>query len=156
MKKQMKLDGEKGKSKGGFNLLKTFIQYNNLELEIEILKEQIKLAENNLTFWFGKGIPFGSYGSHKFGINTALKQTDDSIDTINKLKEHLEHLEENKRKIDNRLKEFKGLEYQVAYKRYVEGKQLNEIADELNKSYEHIRRVHAKLKKNATFMLQTN
>lgn len=39
---------------------------------------------------------------------------------------------ETQKDILEKLKQLEGLEYQIAYKRFVEGKTLNEIADELN------------------------
>jgi DNA-directed RNA polymerase specialized sigma subunit len=138
-------------------LLETFVHYNDLCLEIEILQEQISLTEKEIKYWYSAGsIPLGSYGAFKYGANTALNQSEKKIRSLSKLKARLKELEESKERIDLRIKKFKGIQYQVAYKRYAEGKQLNEIADELNLSYEHIRRIHAKIKKNATPMLQTN
>jgi hypothetical protein len=135
-------------------MLITFTTYNELCLEIELLKEQIKLNENQLEYWFGikmnkrfDGIPFGSYGVHRFGANTGLIQAEKTIFSLNKLNERLEELEQAKNRIEELLKKFERLEYKIAYKRYVEGKTLKEIAAELKISYIYARELMSKIKK---------
>jgi hypothetical protein len=128
-------------------LLDTFRLYNDLCLEIEILQEQIASTEKSLEYWLGSRIPFGSPGSHKFGINTAMQQTDYTIDTLNLMKERMEQLKDSKQKIDEKIGQFKGLEYKIAYMRYCEGKSLKEIAQELGYHYDYIRQVMSKMRK---------
>lgn len=79
------------------------------------------------------------------------------IDEISKLEsmiylqeEMLKGLYETKEKIDNKLKGLEGLEYKVAYLKYVEGLNLQQIASKLGYSYQYIREVNAKTYKVPT------
>jgi hypothetical protein len=136
-------------------MLEIFKSYNDLCLEIEVLKEQIQLTQNSLEYWFGiklnnpysSGIPFSSNGVHRFGAVTGLIQAEKTIDALNKQNERLEQLETAKKRIEELLSQFQSLEYEIAFKRYVEGKSLKEIASELNKSYDYIRELMSKMKK---------
>lgn len=47
---------------------------------------------------------------------------------------------------------FKGIESQILKKKYVEGKTLEEIAEELNYSYSHIKAKHAELRRRLDFI----
>lgn len=63
---------------------------------------------------------------------------------------NLEHMEETKAKINSKLNGLEGLQYKVEYKHSIEGKTLQQIADELGYSYDHIRRIHSKCHNEAT------
>lgn len=136
-------------------MLNTFILYNDLCLEIEVLKEQIKLTGSELEYWFGikfddsygDGIPLGAIGVNKFGVVAALDQTERKVKSLNKLRDRLEKLEQSKEKIESLLKNVKGLEYKIARLRYVEGKSLKEISEELGYSYDYIREVMSRMRK---------
>ncbi|WP_243299130.1 hypothetical protein [Bacillus litorisediminis] len=135
-------------------MLDTFIHYNDLRLEMEVVKEQIYFTEKELEYWFGirmhdkelEGIPLGAIGVHKFGVPAALEQAEKKINAINKLRDRLEKLETEEGKIRELLSRFKGLEYKIAYMKYVERKTLREIAEELCYSYDYIREVHSRMK----------
>jgi hypothetical protein len=137
-------------------MLEIFETYNDILLEIDIIQEQIKLTENGLRYWFGiklnpeiksAGIPFGAPGTHRFGAIAGLIQADKTIESLNGLNERLEQLERAKKRIDDLVRQFDGLEYKISYKRYVEGKTLKETADELGYSYDYIREVMSRMKK---------
>jgi hypothetical protein len=137
-------------------MLEIFETYNDILLEIEVIQEQIKLTENGLRYWFGiklnpeyrtAGIPFGAPGTHRFGAMAGLIQAEKSIDALNKLNERLEQLEKAKKRIDQITSQFDGLEYKIAYSRYVEGKTLKESAEDLDKSYDYIREVMSRMKR---------
>jgi DNA-directed RNA polymerase specialized sigma subunit len=118
---------------------------------MDIIQEQITLAEKEVKYWYSAGtIPLSSYGAFKYGANTALEQSERKIKALNRLKKRFDQMEQSKKRMDEAISRFQGLEYKIAYRRYVLGKQLNEIADELGYTYEHIRRIHAKLRKDAT------
>ena len=136
-------------------MIEPFVRYNDLCVEIEVAKEQIKLTEYELEYWFGinfhdrelNGIPFAARGVNRFGTLTALNQTDDKIKMLNKLREHLEELEQAKSRIESLLGKFDRLEYKIAYKRFVEGKTLRVISEELSYSYDYVRELMSKMKK---------
>ncbi len=143
--------------------LEVFHNYSDLCVEIEVAKEQIKLTEYELEYWFGirmndresNGIPLGARGVDRFGVNTALEQAEDKIRSLNKLRDRLDKLDNTRIKIETLLSNFRGLEYRIAYLRYVEGKSLREVADELGYSYDYIRELMSKMKKQPTENPQT-
>jgi hypothetical protein len=131
-------------------LLETFVHYNDLCLEIEILQEQISLTEKEIKYWYSAGsIPLGSYGAFKYGANTALEQSERKIKAFHKLKDRLEQLEESKKKIDLWMNDLKGLDYKVAKMKYVDGKNLKQISAELGYSYIYIREVMGRIRKSS-------
>jgi hypothetical protein len=127
--------------------------YSDLLTEIEVIKEQIDLTERELNYWYGidlqkqKGIPLSGWGGMKYGTMTALHQGEKKMTSLSKLQERLEQLEEIKQRIETLLNKFEGLEYQIAYKRIVEHKTHQEIADELGYSHQYIKEKWAKRKK---------
>lgn len=60
----------------------------------------------------------------------------------------LEDKRQTQREILNKLEQLEGLEYKIAYKRFVEGKTLNEIASELGYSHDYMREVSSNIKKS--------
>ena len=69
--------------------------------------------------------------------NTLTKHTE--IEDILKKKHEL------KKRAEKALEKFEGIEYKVAYKRYVEGKTLEEIADELHYSLSGIKKISMRI-----------
>lgn len=68
-----------------------------------------------------------------------IKEQHDNIEKMLELKKRL------KKAAEKILSQFEGVEYKVAYARFVEGKLLREIADELNYSYDYIRKMMSKI-----------
>jgi|SRR5690625_3452029 len=123
--------------------------YSDLLTEIRLIKDQIKLTEKELEYWYGvdrdgEGIPLGGLGSHKFGANTSVIQGQKKIQSLKKLNERLKELEYAKVRQDILLEQFEGLEYKIAYHRIVDNMTLKEIAEELGYSHQHIRRLWSK------------
>jgi hypothetical protein len=58
---------------------------------------------------------------------------------IQRLELLIQRLSKSKMLIENKLEEAEGIDYQIIYKKYVEGKSLKIIAEELNYSYAWIR-----------------
>ncbi|WP_077622018.1 hypothetical protein [Sediminibacillus massiliensis] len=122
--------------------------YSDITVEIELIKEQIKFTEWELEYWFGikfhdeniDGIPLASKGSFKYGTETALIQAQKKLTSLNKLYEQLESYESAKKKMDKLIHALDGLEYKIAYKRIVEEKTHQEIADELGYTHDYIRK----------------
>lgn len=70
-----------------------------------------------------------------------IRERHDEIERIIRLKKRL------KRAAEKVLSRFEGVEYKVAYARFVEGKLLREIAGELNYSYDYVRKIMSKVNK---------
>src|SRR5699024_4973812 len=77
------------------------------------------------------GIPLMGSGDHEFGLNAALIQSEKKLTSYHNLNERLKELEYARVRMDILLEQFDGLDYKVAYKRIVEFKTHQEIADEL-------------------------
>lgn len=126
--------------------------YSDLLTEIEIIKEEIKLTEQELQYWFGidldkgTGIPLSGSGSKKYGTNVALIQTDKKTARLSKLKKRLKELEYAKVRIDMFMEKLEGLDYKIAYYRIVENMTHKEIAKELGYTEQYIRERWAKTK----------
>ncbi|WP_077704988.1 hypothetical protein [Virgibacillus dokdonensis] len=126
--------------------------YADMLIEIEIIEDQIELVTKELKYWFGidldkeKGIPLGGSGSHKFGAQASLIQADKKIKTYHKLTEQLKELKFAKVRMDMLMEQFKGLDYKIAYKRIVESKTHQEIADDLGYSHQYIKERWLKIK----------
>lgn len=119
--------------------------YQDLLLEIQIYKSRLedleresyainRLREKN-------NIDLDIYVERKCKMDNeaAILQAiiDDKVETSIKLRKELGQLE--------------GLEYRIAYKRYIEGKSLDTIAEELNYSDSHIKKKSATLSKRVNF-----
>lgn len=119
--------------------------YADVLNEIEIIKDQIAFTKKELKYWFGIdieeefGIPLGGKGSFKYGANTSVIQADKKVKSLWRLEEKLKQLEYAKARWDILIERLEGLDYKIAYKRIVESKTHQQIADELGYSHQYIR-----------------
>jgi len=124
------------------NMLEVFHYYNDLCREIDILETQLKVMETEREDWWIGGRLF-----HSVPMDRAAEK----FDHITSKMELYEKLIASKRRtrivLEAKLKQFEGLEYQVAYKRFVEKRTLCEIADELGYSEAWIKEVSSKVKR---------
>ncbi|WP_100406251.1 hypothetical protein [Bacillus solitudinis] len=127
-----------------------FRNYNDMIKEIDILETQIKMTMKERENWW-----FGGKLFHQVPLDNAARRCDLLSERIKQMHEALDELRRGKQEIESKLKRLGGLEYKIAYKRYVEGKTHQTIATELGYSPEHIRRVSSQSKR-ATRMLQTH
>lgn len=129
--------------------------YSDLLIEIECIKLQIRLTRREYEYWSGikmmdkneAGIPLAGAGVYK--TKTRIDQMDRIAKSLEDLNNRLEAHEETKAKLEELFDQFEGLEYKVAYKRYVEIKSLQQIADELGYSLSHIEKVSSRMKQKA-------
>lgn len=114
-----------------------------LEIRLMDLEEQLRAAR---ALCFNGQLPSDPMPVH-VPLDKALEQYDDIVERIKVVSAEKERKESTRKQIDRLLRQFQGLEMQVAYKRDVEGKSLLAIATELGYSYDHIRRVSSRIKK---------
>ncbi|MDF2546129.1 MAG: hypothetical protein K0R93_1027 [Anaerosolibacter sp.] len=110
------------------------------------LKAVIKLAKLNGPSDI-QGVDYskvGSSGSAQLPLLEALERIHRIESHILLHEETIAHLEETKRKMEEKVSELRGLDNKVVYMRDFQGKKLKEIADELGYSYDYIREVSAK------------
>lgn len=127
--------------------------YADVLQDIDYLKDQIKDTEYEFKWWSGvdvnkgEGEMLGGVGVKMFGVESGMIQIEKKRRALNNLYERLNMAERKKSMIENHLGKYEGLDYQVAYKKYVEKKPLYEIAEELHRSYGHIKNISMKLGK---------
>lgn len=123
-------------------MLDTFILYNDLCLEIEVLKEQLTLAENEREQWWIGGRLFTTVP-----MENAAERFDKLTDKIERMQALLKKKTDTRNKIEMLMSDYEELPRRIAYMRFVQGKSLKEIAEELNYSYQYVREVMSRLKK---------
>lgn len=131
-------------------MIEMYKSYNDLCREIEWFKGQIEILKVERQEWWKRGVM-----PNKVKFKNAIENIDRvgvSLDTYEKA---LEIREEQKSRLDNIINGFEGLEYKIAYRKYVKNMTLQEIADELGYSHDRIRHVHAEMRKNSTFTSHT-
>lgn len=121
--------------------MNTFQIYSDLMLDIEVLREQIELARAEQEQWW-----IGGRLNNTVPLNNAAERVDKLSDKIELMEKELEIKTVRMDKLNQQLQKYKGLEYKIFYKRYIECKTLKDIAEELNYNYDYIRRVAVRLK----------
>ena len=124
--------------------------YNDLCLEINILETQIEYAMLERKRWW-----FGGKLFHEVSLDNAAGRVDKLSERIKEMHLALDERKKLKFKLDGYLLSLEGVEHKVAYKRYVEGKTLPEIAKELRYSKQYIKEVSQRIKQ-PTFNLPTS
>lgn len=114
--------------------------------EIDIIKEQITQLNMSLLFWMDSDseLVFVGKGPATYGLSVSAQNVDRIHKKLNALQLMLEAFEAARDASEERIGKLSGIAYQIARLRYVEGKTLEEIADELGYSHAHIRRISAR------------
>ncbi|CEG23138.1 hypothetical protein BN1080_02082 [Planococcus massiliensis] len=126
-------------------MLDSYRFYEDLIMEIEVLELQIESAIQERENWhfmnkhrIGKHLP----------LDEVLIRMDTLAERIEWLTERIEDKKKLRRNIQEKLNGFEGLEYKVAYLRIVQGKRLEDIAEELGYSVDWIKKVSATVTKH--------
>lgn len=131
-------------------MIQYYRRYAAVKAEIAILEADIELSIEERKRSFSR--------FHDF--STGLTQFDKTQNHINRMTEQLEIKKRFVERADEALSKLNGIEFQIARLKYIEGKGLAEVADELGYSYDHIRRLHSKMIRqyhnDATDMLETS
>jgi DNA-directed RNA polymerase specialized sigma subunit len=111
--------------------------YRKLEDEIAYPESNLERSESELKRWTS-------------GDLLSIKLTDDSIDakleeSIKQIKVELAHKRRDLENLVSLIGTFRGLENNILYKKYIEGKTLVSIADEIGTSPNYIYNKHAKI-----------
>lgn len=127
------------------------IMKNHADLlnEIEIIKGQIEQYELSLTYWNGNSDTpmLGATGASKFGLSAASLNIDRIGKEINALEAMLRAFNMIRRQNEDRINKLEGLGYKIAKLRFLKGMSYKEIADKLDYSYSHVRKVAAETNK---------
>jgi len=113
--------------------------YQDLVGEIELLEwlhEDLirQLQRNERDVW-----------GHVVYLPKALAQYDSIIERMASIERELDSKRNLKRRMDDRLGSLGGIEYSVFFKQRIEGKQLQQVADELNCSYSYVTKISSRI-----------
>lgn len=121
-------------------MLTSYGFYIDLINEIELLEIQVNSAITERQNWH-------FMNQHRIGKHLPLDEVAIKMDKLAERIEWLsERIEDKKRLryiIEDKLNDFEGLEYKVAYLRIVENRKLDDIAEELGYSVDWIKKVSA-------------
>ncbi|QJD87889.1 hypothetical protein [Cohnella herbarum] len=81
---------------------------------------------------------------HKIPFIKTIARQDNLVERVRELEREIGEKKTLIRRIEEKFKNFTGLSYVVFYKRDIENKSLQIIADELGYSYDHIKRISRK------------
>lgn len=112
----------------------------DLDIDIDVTESRIEQLKREL-YSLEK-----TRDTHKLDVATYYDQKFRTEKAIENLEGTLEDMRMTRADIGDKIKDFEGLEYKVAVGKFIEGKKLEDIAEELGYSYIHIARISAKIK----------
>jgi DNA-directed RNA polymerase specialized sigma subunit len=118
--------------------------YQQLEEEIAFLEYNLENTEAELDRWI--------HGDLQYVRLTEGSQGGKVEESIEQIKKELAFKNGQRDKLLNLVGKFKGLEHQILKLKYVDGMNLEEIAEELSYSTSHIKKRHAELARLINFM----
>lgn len=111
--------------------------YRELEYEVAYLERNLERTERELKRWIE-----GDLSGVKLTAESHGAKVEDIIDRI---KKELTHKKSDLADIKNLVTTFEGLDHKILIGKYIEGKTLEEVARDLNYSYNYIKHKHAEL-----------
>lgn len=114
------------------------------------LIREIEIYENRLEDLYREDYALRRINYNKIELDVYVDRKHKLNNEVAIIQAILEDKRESQRLILEKLNKLEGLEYKIAYKKFIEGKQLNEIAEELGYSYQYTREVAAKTYKEPT------
>lgn len=114
-----------------------------LELRLDDLEDELKRARK---VCFEGTMPSDGHEVH-IPLDKALQQYDAVVAKIRETSDRLTRKKLILSRIEANIRDFQGIEYQVAYMRDIEGKPLYKIADELGYSYDWIKKISSRIRK---------
>jgi len=118
--------------------------YQKLEEEIAYLEFNLDQTERELKRWV-----YGDLSGIKLQHDSLGAQVEDKLEVI---KDAIAFKIEQKEKLIQLVSTFKGLDNQILKLKYVDGYTLEEVAEELNYSFSHIKKKHAELVRTIKFV----
>ena len=120
------------------------LDYQKLSDEIDYLEYQLDREKRELIRWSS-----GDLYNVKLNENSIASGLEDRIFNYQYDLAHKMNDQYDAKKL---IGTFKGLENKILYGKYVEGKSLEVVAEELNYSYSHISKKHAELIRTINFI----
>jgi DNA-directed RNA polymerase specialized sigma subunit len=119
--------------------------YNDLTRMIELMRSQVELLEGEQAYWWWVGDKPGK-GFMEYDLSVTSKKFDNIQEQLRQANKILDFYETVKADMDKHIHSLEGLEFKIAYKRFVENKTYKEIAKELKYSYDYVRQVASRHK----------
>jgi hypothetical protein len=131
------------------SLVDVFQTYSNLCKEIDLLEIEKKNLESEWKVYRGLMFDNPRAGFNGGMVALPMENVAERLDKIRSKHDLVEKLLEIKKRFRTQaeliLSQFDGVEYQVAYKRFVECKKLEDIAEELQYSFDWVKKVSARV-----------
>jgi hypothetical protein len=135
---------EKEVSKGVGRMAGVTDLYQDVCREIDIYEIRIRDLEHEYAFWYRAC--YGRKGP-QIPLDVCLARMKEICDRVEHYSRMLEVKEKRRKEMEQRLSEFEGLEYRVAYMRDIQGMTLAEIAVELGYSYHWVAKLSSRVRK---------
>ena len=126
--------------------------YADLKRKIDIIARQIEMYEVELEYWWFTEDNKPGKGLIHYGLSTASERTDKKLEKLNTLKKMHEFYKDIKEEIDDAINGLEGLPYKIAYRRFIQNMNYDEIAEDLGYTPGYIRQVASKTNKQRTEM----
>ena len=123
-------------------IIELYRSYNDLCGEIAWLEDQIAFTTKEQEDWWIGGRLF-----HTVPMENAAARYDKLEEKLVRMRKALRIIRAHKAKVDELILYFDSLEHQIAYLKYCKGKTYQEIADELGYTYQYVRLLHSKMKR---------
>lgn len=117
--------------------------YQEIEERIAYLEDNLSRSKSELARWVN-----GDLAKYKLTAESDGARLEEKIEVI---EIELAHKMNDLNKLKSTVSKFKGLEQKIVFGKYIEGKTLEVIAEELSYSPQYIYNRHAQLKKMVAF-----
>jgi len=118
--------------------------YQKLEEEIALLENNLDRTKRELGRWVT-----GDLSKYKLTAESDGAKLEERIEVI---QYELAHKMNDLYDLEKLINTFKGIEHKIVFKRYIEGKALGTIANELNYSLGYIKKKHAEIVRTVKFV----
>ena len=127
------------------NLVDVLTQYKDICASIEFY--EILLQDAEIEYKRNRKVLIGGPKARPthLPIDRQYEGINDTISKHEEIEKVLEAKKELKKRAEEALRKFEGIEYQVAYKRFVENRTLEEIADELHYSLSGVKKISMRI-----------
>ena len=122
--------------------------YHDLCKEIDILETRIRNLEREHKFWYSQC--WGVRGRLAVPLDVCLKRMEEICDQVEFYATILDEKEDARKHMEKRISELERIDYKVVYMRDIKGMTLMEIAVELGYSYDWIKRISMRNKRDYT------
>lgn len=119
-------------------------EYRRLEEEIDYLEYNLEQTDRELRRWSGGDLSNIHLSEKSKGARVEEK--------LSQIKRELLIKREQKEKLHELIKKFKGLDNMILRMKYIEGMTLEDISLDLNYSHSHIKKKHAELVRMIKFL----